>query len=97
MIFWLWLVPAAVLGALVGFYFGWQEHKRWLDLIYRHYNLHTFDFAPGPSCPTAFPGPEIVTPVSYPQCSYDGCKADTGSSWDDRCVNHSLHKDGGRP
>lgn len=30
-------------------------------------------------------------------CQAVGCEQPTGSSWDDRCMTHSLHVDGGRP
>lgn len=95
------LCVGLLLGFSIGFgvarLLGWWQHRRFLNSVLKSYNLHTFDYAPGPSCPTAYPGPEVVKPVPYPQCSYEGCKDSTGSSWDDRCWSHSLHKDGGRP
>ena len=30
-------------------------------------------------------------------CSYPKCKSLTGSTWDDRCIEHSYRVDGGRP
>lgn len=99
MISWLWLIPTIAVSVIVGFYLGWHQHKRYLDLILGCYNMHTFDYVPDPSCKVAVPlsGPEVVTPVSYPQCAFDGCKASTGSSWDDMCIEHSLYQDSGRP
>jgi hypothetical protein len=93
-------IAAFLVGVLLGIPIGVAASRRRATREFQELmaamNFHTFDVVPNPAAPS-FPILKIMPNSPDRQCAYLDCKAKTDSTWDDMCIDHSLHLDGGRP